>query len=94
MVRQLRGGSPRNGLILANGGFLSYQHAICISNKPRKDGSTYPDSSNLKSPTTDVMPTISAEAEGKSKIEVSQTNKFLKLAIVANKILHYTDIHC
>ncbi|KAE8372227.1 hypothetical protein BDV26DRAFT_286128 [Aspergillus bertholletiae] len=31
MVRQLRGGKSRNGLILANGGVLTYQHAICLS---------------------------------------------------------------
>lgn len=70
MTRQLRGGSTRNGLILANGGFLSYQHAICISNRPRKDGAQYPDSSIINTLTPDPIPPLDLEAEGKSKIEV------------------------
>ncbi|CAI7623675.1 unnamed protein product [Penicillium pancosmium] len=69
MARQLRGGSARNGLILANGGFLSYQHVICISNRPRRDGSQYPDSSIYNTTIPDPIPPIDAEAEGKSQIE-------------------------
>lgn len=34
--------SAMNGLVLANGGVLSYQHVVCLSNKPRSDGSPYP----------------------------------------------------
>jgi hypothetical protein len=71
MARQLRAGSARNGLILANGGFLSYQHAICISNRPRRDGSQYPDSSIFNTTIPDPIPPMDLEAEGKSQIEVS-----------------------
>lgn len=40
MTRQLRSGSPKNGLILANGGVLSYQHVVVLSSTPRQ--SVYP----------------------------------------------------
>ncbi|KAM3150390.1 hypothetical protein ABEW05_009282 [Botrytis cinerea] len=30
-----------NGLILANGGVLTYQHVVCLSTKPRSDGKEY-----------------------------------------------------
>ncbi|ESZ91130.1 thiolase [Sclerotinia borealis F-4128] len=32
-----------NGLILANGGVLTYQHVICLSTQPRSDGKGYQD---------------------------------------------------
>jgi hypothetical protein len=71
MVRRLRQGAGQNGLILANGGFLSYQHAICISTQPRKTPSYYPDSGALKSGPSDPIPPIDSEAEGEAKIEVN-----------------------
>ncbi|KAJ8059241.1 hypothetical protein OCU04_012209 [Sclerotinia nivalis] len=53
MTRQLRSkrtqannhkdGRAFNGLILANGGVLTYQHVICLSTQPRSDGKTYQD---------------------------------------------------
>lgn len=36
MTRQIRLGKIGNGLVLANGGVLSYQHAICLSSQPAK----------------------------------------------------------
>ncbi|KAF4126522.1 hypothetical protein GMORB2_0258 [Geosmithia morbida] len=42
MTRQIRNGSYKTGLILANGGVLTYQHAICLSSAPRRDSSPYP----------------------------------------------------
>ncbi|KAF7895832.1 uncharacterized protein EAF01_009794 [Botrytis porri] len=32
-----------NGLILANGGVLTYQHVVCLSTQPRNDGKEYQD---------------------------------------------------
>ncbi|TGO49400.1 hypothetical protein BCON_0211g00170 [Botryotinia convoluta] len=32
-----------NGLILANGGVLTYQHVVCLSTQPRSDGNEYQD---------------------------------------------------
>ncbi|KAF7952640.1 hypothetical protein EAE96_005872 [Botrytis aclada] len=53
MTRQLRNkrgqvsnhknGESSSGLILANGGVLTYQHVICLSTKPRSDGKEYQD---------------------------------------------------
>lgn len=71
MVRQLRTGSTQNGLILANGGWISYEHAICISKQPRQDKTTYPDSSQSPVLVSDPIPPIDLEAEGKAQIEVN-----------------------
>jgi hypothetical protein len=73
MTRRLRQGSGRNGLILANGGVLSYQHAICISSSPPKQGTPYPDSEALGKGDLDPIPPVDFEAEGPAKIEVSGT---------------------
>lgn len=70
VVRRLRKGSDQNALILANGGFLSYQHAICLSNQPRRDRTAYPDSRRIESGPCEPIPPIDAEAEGKAQIEV------------------------
>lgn len=71
VVRRLRKGSDRNALILANGGFLSYQHAICLSVQPRK--TSYPDSRRFESGPSEPIPPIDAKAEGKAQIEVRHT---------------------
>ncbi|RLL98083.1 hypothetical protein CFD26_106230 [Aspergillus turcosus] len=69
MVRQLRQGKGRHGLILANGGILTYQHALCLSTAPREDG-LYPD--NREDPwlvATERGPPVSAIADGEAAIE-------------------------
>lgn len=76
MTRRLRTGSSRNGLILANGGVLSYQHAVCMSSsRPNRDA-TYPDSKVLEAFETDPIPPFDFEAEGQAKIEVSGIRVF------------------
>jgi len=70
MARQLRAGKGRNGLILANGGVLSYQHVICLSTHPRKDGSSYPSANPLPETITDIpVPSIEDKPEGYATIE-------------------------
>lgn len=69
VTRRLRGGNATNSLILANGGYLSYQHAVCLSKQPRKH-SPYPDSAVLDSQPSEPIPPIQGEAEGKAHIEV------------------------
>lgn len=69
MVRRLRNGHGGNGLILANGGWLTYQHAICLSSTPRKTGS-YPEKNPLPETMSSSTPTVDAEAEGEAVIEV------------------------
>ncbi|KIV98245.1 hypothetical protein PV10_01912 [Exophiala mesophila] len=65
MTRQLRTGKGRNGLILANGGFLSYQHVICLSTMRGRDGAPYPEKEILPEFITDIpAPPITATVEG------------------------------
>ena len=72
MVRRMRGEKLSNGLILANGGVLTYQHALCLSTEPRKDGCGYPKANPLPEYVKDLpIPSVTAKAEGKSLIEVS-----------------------
>ena len=75
MTRQLRQrkstGVDSNGLILANGGVMTYQHVVVLSSRPRKDGTPYPSTNPLSaySP-NDPAPTIEEEAKGEATIEV------------------------
>jgi hypothetical protein len=74
MVRQLREGNGKNGLVLANGGVLTYQHVICLSSQPRSDGSPYPKITALPDVITDVpIPHVDTRAEGEAVIEVGIT---------------------
>jgi hypothetical protein len=70
MTRQLRGSSNRNGIILANGGVLSYQHALCLSSLPPKKEKSYPCSENLGGLVSGSAPPIDLEVEGPATIEV------------------------
>lgn len=70
MVRRLRAGSGKTGLVLANGGWLTYQYAICLSKSPRSDGLPYPDDNPLPVTVTDVqIPKIAEAADGDAVIE-------------------------
>ena len=72
MVRRLRTRHDRNGLILANGGVLTYQHALCLSTRPRRRGSAYPNMNPLPSHVTEIpVPKVTIHAEGEAVIEVS-----------------------
>lgn len=72
MTRQIRSGKIRNGLVLANGGVLSYQHAICLSSGPREHGSPYPDCRVESDTIVDgLAPAVDTFAEGEAIIEVS-----------------------
>ncbi|KIW78740.1 hypothetical protein Z517_08579 [Fonsecaea pedrosoi CBS 271.37] len=65
MTRQLRQGKGRNGLILANGGVMTYQHVLCLSTTRRRDGSPYPDRDPLPQFVTGLtVPKIDAKVEG------------------------------
>lgn len=70
MVRELRKGSMQNGLVLANGGVATYQYAVCLSTKPRKDNSPYPEKNPLPAVITDIpVPEVDAIAEGEATVE-------------------------
>lgn len=71
MVRQLRQGRGKAGLVLANGGLATYQAVICLSRSPRRDGLPYPNANPLPEIITDVqVPTVDEKAEGEATIEV------------------------
>ncbi|KAH6662782.1 hypothetical protein B0J14DRAFT_610177 [Halenospora varia] len=68
MVRELRKGKARNGLVLANGGSLTYQHVVCLSSQPRK--SPYPEKNPLPALLNDEStPIVDEHAEGEAVIE-------------------------
>ncbi|CAK3980488.1 acetyl- transferase like [Lecanosticta acicola] len=70
MTRQLRKGRGKTGLVLANGGWVTYQHVLCLSSSPRSDGLPYPDEPPLPKYVTDVqIPKIVEEAEGDAAVE-------------------------
>ena len=70
MVRQLREGRGDNGLVLANGGVMTYQHVLCLSKKGRRDGSAYPEENPLPNYLTDVpAPKVQRQAEGNAVVE-------------------------
>jgi hypothetical protein len=75
MTRQLRQrkstGVDSNGLILANGGVMTYQHVVVLSSRPRKDETPYPSTNPLSvNPSRNPAPTIEEEAKGEAIIEV------------------------
>ena len=79
MARRLRQGHARNGLILANGGTVTYQHAICLSSRPRKDGQDYPHNNPLPQKITDVIvPRILDIANGDAVIEARSCQSILR----------------
>lgn len=93
MVRQLRTQTGRriNGLVLANGGILTYQHVVLLSNQPRKDGSSYPKENPLPPVLTDEPTTaVDDVAEGEAMIEVSKLAQYLYSR--RNPKLLYTDL--
>lgn len=65
MTRQLRVGKGRHGLILANGGVMTYQHVLCLSTMRRRNGVPYPTQAPLPEFVTDVpVPPVDAKVEG------------------------------
>jgi hypothetical protein len=69
MTRELRNGNSKTGLVLANGGLVTYQYVVCLSSRPRN--SPYPDRNPLPDfLTEDPVPPIDEKAEGEAVIEV------------------------
>ncbi|RGP78817.1 hypothetical protein FLONG3_3015 [Fusarium longipes] len=69
MVRVIRYGKHQNGLVLANGGVLSWQHAICLSSKPRRNGASYQKQEVLDNGQTSQGPAFTSQARGEAVIE-------------------------
>lgn len=70
MTRELRRGRGKTGLVLCNGGVLSYQHVVVLGSAPRHNG-PYPAANPLPYQITDVpAPQMAPAAEGEAVIEV------------------------
>ena len=75
MTRQLRQGRKRTGLILANGGVLTYHAVVCLSRSPRHDGLPYPSRNPLADIIRDVhVPQVDAQADGEGIVEVGRSS--------------------
>ncbi|KAJ4372311.1 hypothetical protein N0V83_004085 [Neocucurbitaria cava] len=69
MTRQLRDGKGKNGLVLCNGGVLSYQYVVVLSKEPRKEGG-YPRENPLPLQIIDVpAPDLVLDGEGEAVVE-------------------------
>jgi hypothetical protein len=69
MTRQLRAGKGNKGLVLCNGGVLSYQYVVVLSTEEREKGA-YP----LENPLPEILqdgevPVLADEAEGEAVVE-------------------------
>ncbi|EXJ72739.1 uncharacterized protein A1O5_03886 [Cladophialophora psammophila CBS 110553] len=90
MTRQLRKGKGRHGLILANGGVMTYQHVLCLSTTRRRGGFPYPDRDPLPEFVTDLpVPKVDAKVEGEHEavietytVEFNRDNTPLRAYIV------------
>ena len=71
MVQAIRSGKGQKGLVLANGGVVTYQHAIVLSKTKRTDDKSYPLQSLLPPIIKDVpCPDVDDQADGSATIEV------------------------
>ncbi|KAI7356542.1 hypothetical protein KC354_g10399 [Hortaea werneckii] len=71
-------GRRKTGLILANGGWVTYQHVVCLSNSPRRlqggggkgGGGVYPKEAPLAAVVDDVqIPVVEETVEGEATVE-------------------------
>lgn len=79
MTRQLRAGKGMKGLVLCNGGVLSYQHVVILGTRPR--ASKYPVDNVLPEVLSDVeVPALAEEAQGECFVEVCVSNVAVRCA--------------
>lgn len=93
MTRQLRKshkGSRKNGLVLANGGVLTYQHVTVLSSHPRDDGRSYPNEAVLPGLLELEAPEVEDKADGEAVIEVRD----FQLSIIRCELMEMTDLYC
>ncbi|KAF2118482.1 hypothetical protein BDV96DRAFT_488169 [Lophiotrema nucula] len=78
MTRALRGGRGKKGLVLANGGVLSYQYVVVLSKEPRTEGGAYPENALPKEITDVPAPDLVFDPEGEGTVEWLQFANSLK----------------
>lgn len=96
MVSALRAGKGRTGLVLANGGIMTYQHVVLLSTQPRRGSPHYPSKPPLPEVITDIpCPPIAAQANGKAVIEVGLPSPSPPTLYYVRSILisGMTDLH-
>ena len=71
MTRALRDGRGRKGLVLANGGVLSYQYVVILSKEPRREDGAYPENTLPKEIIDLPAPELVLDPEGEATVEVS-----------------------
>lgn len=91
MSRELRARKHNTGLILANGGMLTHQYAICLSAKPRKGGKPYPKVNPLPEIYDTSKQSFTEKADGAATIEV-RFNGLVTLPIANQRIDIYDRI--
>jgi hypothetical protein len=91
MTRQIRAGKGKRGLVLCNGGWLSYQYVVVLSKEPRSNGA-YPEKNPLSDYTGVPAPEMDTEAEGEGVVEVSLVHLLicLRLGILTGHAQTYT----
>ncbi|KAF9776362.1 hypothetical protein IL306_005481 [Fusarium sp. DS 682] len=87
MTRVIRSRKHQNGLVLANGGVLSWQHALCLSAQPRRDSSSYQKKEILDNGNVSQGPAFTAKAQGEAIIEVCEMFQYL---LLSNEMQTYT----
>ncbi|KAF4945262.1 hypothetical protein FGADI_12082 [Fusarium gaditjirri] len=90
MARVIRSRKHQNGLVLANGGVLSWQHALCLSAQPRRDASTYVKRQVLDNGDVSQGPAFTSTAQGEAVIEtytVDYDRKGPKLGHVVGRLV-------
>lgn len=70
MTRALREGEGMTGLVLCNGGVMSYQHAVVLSKHPGASG-VYPLETSAQRGRELAVPEIEERPEGEATVEVS-----------------------
>jgi acetyl-CoA acetyltransferase len=82
MTRQLRSGKGKKGLVLCNGGVLSYQHVVVLGTAPRRSG--YPVEKVLPEVLGNLkVPELVELAQGQCVVEV----RFFSIGRVCRRLL-------
>lgn len=86
-----------NGLILANGGVLTYQHVVCLSTKPRSDGKEYqngnPCASIVQSVTSNDKNDLDIVGSEGVKNGVWEGIIEVRITIASKQIYFYTSVY-
>ncbi|RKL16032.1 hypothetical protein BFJ68_g5281 [Fusarium oxysporum] len=90
MTRVIRSRKHQTGLVLANGGVLSWQHALCLSAQSRRNVSTYVNREVLDNGDVSQGPAFTPTAQGEAVIEtytVDYDRKGPKLGHVIGRLV-------